>query len=89
MAKKTRKKLDFNQIARKIVDQATSDKPAEPVKKPEKAKDPEAVERGRKGGLKGGNARAAKMTAEQRKASAKKAIHARWSKNVSSNCVNG
>jgi hypothetical protein len=79
MAKKTRNKLDFNQIARRIVDQATADTPAEEVK-PVKAKDPKAVERGRKGGLKGGTARAAKLTAEERKASAKKAIQARWSK---------
>lgn len=33
---------------------------------------------GRKGGLKGGKARAAKMTPEERSASAKKAAEARW-----------
>jgi hypothetical protein len=33
---------------------------------------------GRKGGLKGGKARAAKMTPEERSASAKKAAQARW-----------
>ena len=74
---KTRNKLDFNQIARRIVDQATSDAPTEP---PAKEKDPAAVARGRKGGLKGGKTRAAKLTADQRKASAKKAIKARWDK---------
>lgn len=35
---------------------------------------------GRRGGLKGGKARAAKMTAEQRRAAAKKAVEARWRK---------
>lgn len=35
---------------------------------------------GRKGGLKGGPARAAKMTPEERSESARKAINARWAK---------
>lgn len=35
---------------------------------------------GKKGGLKGGPARAAKMTAEERSASARAAVQARWSK---------
>ncbi len=78
MPKRSRNRYDFNQLARKIVDQATGDKPAEPAKKPAKEKDPAAVALGHKGGLKGGKARAAKMTAEQRKASAKKAARARW-----------
>jgi len=43
-------------------------------------KNPAAVELGRRGGLKGGAARAAKLTAEQRSASARKAAAARWSK---------
>lgn len=42
------------------------------------AKDPAAVELGRKGGLKGGKARAAKMTAEERRESAQRAARARW-----------
>jgi hypothetical protein len=46
--------------------------------KPEK--DPLAVELGRRGGLKGGKARAAKMTAEERSESARKAAGARWAK---------
>ena len=76
MAKKTRKRLDFNQIARRIVDQATSE-PATAA--PEKKKDSAAVARGRKGGLKGGKARAAKMSKAERSASAKKAAAKRWS----------
>ena len=39
-----------------------------------------AVELGRRGGLKGGKARAAKMTPEQRSESARKAAKARWEK---------
>ena len=35
---------------------------------------------GRKGGLKGGKARAAKMTPEKRRESARKAAQARWGK---------
>lgn len=45
---------------------------------PGDAKDPAAVALGRKGGLKGGRARADKMTPEERSASAKKAAQARW-----------
>jgi len=45
-----------------------------------KKKDPAAVALGRKGGKKGGPARAAKLTAAQRSDSARKAVVARWSK---------
>jgi hypothetical protein len=41
-------------------------------------KDPLAVALGRRGGLKGGPARAASLSAPQRSASAKKAALARW-----------
>lgn len=41
-------------------------------------KDPAAVALGRKGGLKGGRARAAKLTPEQRSEIAKKAAQKRW-----------
>jgi hypothetical protein len=43
-------------------------------------KNPLAVALGRLGGLKGGRARADKMTAGERSKSAKKAAQARWSK---------
>jgi hypothetical protein len=52
----------------------------EPRRLPPEPKDPAAVALGRKGGLKGGKARMASLTPEQRKASAVKAAHARWSK---------
>jgi hypothetical protein len=43
-----------------------------------KRKNPHAVALGRKGGLKGGPARAAKLTQEERSESARKAVQARW-----------
>jgi hypothetical protein len=43
-------------------------------------KNPAAVELGRLGGLKGGKARAEKLSARKRKAIAKKAAKARWEK---------
>ena len=45
-----------------------------------KKKDPAAVALGRKGGKKGGPARAARLTPKQRSASARKAVQARWAK---------
>ena len=69
-------RLDLNQLAKSIVHQATGESlPAEP--KPEKNK--AAQELGRLGGLKGGAARAKKLTAEKRSEIAKKAAKARWS----------
>jgi hypothetical protein len=64
---------DMNQLAAKIVEMATNEQPAE-----DDGKDPAAVALGRKGGLKGGKARAAKMTPEERRESARKAAAARW-----------
>jgi hypothetical protein len=43
-----------------------------------KRKNPHAVALGRQGGLKGGRARARKLTPEERQASARKAARARW-----------
>ncbi len=70
-------RLDLNQLAKRIVDEATGE--AAPVEqKPEKNK--AAQELGRLGGLKGGAARAKKLTAEERSEIAKKAAAARWQK---------
>lgn len=60
--------------ARSILDQVTG---AADRVEPE-GKDPAAVALGRRGGLKGGKARAESLTPEQRKESAKKAAAARW-----------
>lgn len=62
------------------VDRAASEGMAQPQGEAPKKKNPAAVALGRKGGLKGGKARAAKLTKEQRIASAKKAAQARWKK---------
>jgi hypothetical protein len=48
--------------------------------KTDDGKNAAAVSLGRKGGLKGGKARAAALSPEKRKAIAKKAAKARWSK---------
>lgn len=82
MPKRSRKPAsrDFNQIARSVVDKATGVETAAKPAKAEKAKDPAAVALGRRGGLKGGKARAAKMTKAERSASAKTAAAARWGK---------
>jgi hypothetical protein len=45
-----------------------------------KKKNPHAVALGRLGGLKGGKARTAKLTAEERRELARKAVNARWAK---------
>ena len=45
-----------------------------------KRKNPHAVALGRKGGKKGGLARAAALTAERRTEIARKAVQARWEK---------
>lgn len=66
---------DVNEIARQIVDEVAGDR--EPFD-PDAGKDPAAVALGRKGGLKGGNARAAKLTPEERSEAARAAARARW-----------
>jgi hypothetical protein len=68
---------DPNQLAKLIVDIATGEVEDTP---PDDGKDPAAVALGRKGGLKGGKARAASMTLEQRSEAAKRAARARWGK---------
>jgi hypothetical protein len=68
---------DPNQRAKLIVDLATGQVED---KDPDEGKNPAAVELGRAGGLKGGPARAAKMTAKQRSTAARNAARARWGK---------
>lgn len=66
---------DVNELARQLVDEATGEAPK---LDPDEGKDPAAVALGRKGGLKGGKARAAKLTPEERSEAAKRAAQARW-----------
>lgn len=71
---------DMNQWAKRIVDIASGEVDDRPPTPEEEGKDPAAVERGRKGGVKGGAARAAALPAAARAASASKAAKARWNK---------
>jgi hypothetical protein len=73
MPKRSRKPADLNRLAASIVDDAT-DQDQDPYE----GKNPAAVELGRLGGQKGGKARAAKLTAEERSEIAKRAAQIRW-----------
>ncbi len=85
--KKPNKKLpkDANKLAHEIVRLSTEEEePQEPAKE-ETSKERSAIsqylaEIGRKGGLKGGKARAEKLTPEQRKEIAQNAAKTRWDK---------
>lgn len=71
-----RRPRDPNQLAKLVVDIATG----EGAEAAPKQKNPAAVELGRKGGLKGGQARAEKLSAEDRRLIAARAAQARWSR---------
>jgi hypothetical protein len=76
---KPAKQKDTQQLARSVPSQIAPDaEPAQPKKKPAKKKNPAAVALGRLGGAKGGKARAAKLTPEQRAEIARKAAAKRW-----------
>lgn len=74
MAKKAKLPADINKRAKSIVDIATGEESAEQID-PIKAA---AAALGRKGGLKGGNARAESLSPKKRSEIAKKAAAARW-----------
>ena len=76
-SKRQKSQKDTQQLARDVLDKVAPD--AEP-KPEEPQKNPAAVALGRLGGLKGGKARAAKLSPAKRKAIAKKAAAKRWSK---------
>lgn len=65
--------MDLNRLASRIVKESTDPEARDD------GKDPEAVERGRKGGQRGGRVRAERMTAEERSEAARQAARARWS----------
>jgi hypothetical protein len=74
---------DPNQLAYRIIQEATGQLPkydpsAEVAKSVDPNKNPHAVALGRLGGLKGGAARAAKLTPKKRSQIAAKAAKARW-----------
>lgn len=75
MPKRPRRPRDPNELAFQVFQEAIGEAPPP---KPEREKNPAAVALGKLGGAKGGRTRAAKMTAEERKESARKAARARW-----------
>ena len=76
-ASRKKRPADVNALAASIVDDATADEPEAPT---DDGKDPAAVELGRRGGLKGGPARAKKLSKKRRSEAAKLAASARWKK---------
>lgn len=80
MAERTHKKRprDPNQLGKMIVDISVGDVDDRLPTPEEQGKNPEAVSLGRLGGLKGGKARAKKLTAKQRKEIARRAASMRW-----------
>jgi len=79
--KKKKRPADLNKLAASILEDATTDQPAE-QETIHDGKNPAAVALGRLGGLKGGKARAKKLSKKQRSEIARKAARVRWSKNT-------
>ena len=74
MAKRPKRPRDPNQLAKLILDITTGERPNDSPKVP----DTPATEARRKGGLKGGKARAKKLSAKKRVAIARRAAKTRW-----------
>jgi hypothetical protein len=70
MAKRSKKPADLNRLAAAIAGDATDATPPET--------EPGQVRAGRSGGLKGGRARAERLTPERRSEIARAAAEARW-----------
>jgi hypothetical protein len=70
-----RRPVDLNSLAASIVEDATHEDKPNPAKD---SRDPAAVALGRRGGLKGGRARAVALTSIQRSEMARQAAQARW-----------
>jgi hypothetical protein len=77
-SKRTPRPRDPNQLAKLIADIATGEQDDRILT--EDGRDLQAVLLGRRGGLKGGRARAATLSPERRAEIARKAAAARWSK---------
>jgi hypothetical protein len=76
-------KGDVAQNALRVIEQAIGAPlkvPAKTLSFPPRKKNPAAVALGKLGGMKGGRARAAKLTPEERKEIAQRAAKARWGK---------
>jgi hypothetical protein len=74
MPTRSSKPRDLNKLAASITAEATGEKPEEPPDN----RNPHAVALGKLGGQKGGKARAAKLSKEQRSEIARRAAQARW-----------
>lgn len=70
MAKRSKKPADLNRLAAAIVGEATDETPQEP--------ESQQIRAGRAGGVKGGKARAERLSAERRSEIARAAANARW-----------
>ena len=79
MEKKKKKQRDIAEIAYQTVQEATQEV-KEDLQPLAKEKNPAAVALGHLGGLKGGPARAKKLSSKKRKAIARKAAQKRWKK---------
>jgi hypothetical protein len=77
---KKKRSSDINVLASQIVAEATQEIKEEPTQIPTKEKNPAAVGLGKLGGLKGGPARARKLSSRRLKEIARKAAKTRWSK---------
>jgi len=75
VTKRTKMPTDVNQRGKVTVDIAAG---LVEIPDPNAGKDAAAVARGRKGGQKGGAARATKLTAKERSNIARKAVTTRW-----------
>jgi hypothetical protein len=81
--RKTKRDYDFSVTAFRVVQEATGQSEVETKKESSVSsvdKHAAAVALGRLGGLKGGKARAKKLTAKERQESARNAAQARWNK---------
>jgi len=81
-AKKATAKLrpDVAETAFRVYQEAIGEAPKTLPPTERAEKNPVAVKRGRKGGKRGGSARAVKLTPEQREQAAQVAAEARWKK---------
>ena len=78
MTKHPKRPRDPAQLAKLIVDIATGEVDGRDLTPEEQGKNPSAVDLGRRGGLKGGKARADSLSREQRSQIARKAAITRW-----------
>ena len=78
MTNRKKRPRDANQLAKSIVDIATGEVEDREPTPEEQGKDPTAVSLGRRGGLKGGKARARALSPTERSVIARKAAKKRW-----------